>query len=271
MMILLVILNGCSSYYYSVLNSDDWSGYKDRQGNFVQENDSVRVSYSFYGESAPVHISVYNKTDAPLFVDWARSGIIIDDIATSYHSGTATVQGSTEFTSYGESYGWNGFSSSESRGSFSGEIALPVGVNFIPPKSKVENQPLTLANFPFDKIPNEQYEKGKFLTELANEVTVRTTDYTEEDSPLYFRSYLTVYAEDKPGSYQPMYFERSFYISKLMKTGNVEPANFKAGQGKHGDFFYVHKVRGANTGVIVGVVALSVAGVVIEASVPAHY
>jgi len=275
LLFLIIGLSSCSSYYYSILDSDDWEGYKNRQGDFVQENDSVRISYSFSGEDAPVYIAVYNKTDVPLFVDWTRSGIIIDDVATSYHSGTATIQGSTESSSYGGSYQWNernSSSSGESRGTFSGEFSLPAGISFIPPKSKVENHPLTLANFPFDKIPNERYEKGKFLTELSNEVTVRTINYTEEDSPLYFRSYLTVYTEDKPGNpYRPMYFERSFYISKLIKTGNVEPANFKAGQSKSGDFFYVRKVRGANTGIIVGVVALSVAGVVIEASVPGHY
>ena len=81
----LFCMSSCSSYYYSVLESNDAVGEKNDDKDFVIENDSVCISYCFYGEDAPISITVYNKMDEPLFVDWQRSALIIDDVATSYY------------------------------------------------------------------------------------------------------------------------------------------------------------------------------------------
>ena len=88
----LFCMSSCSSYYYSVLESNDTIGEKNEDKDFVIENDSVFISYCFYGENAPISITVYNKTDEPLFVDWQRSALIIDDVATSYYQEKAPIQ-----------------------------------------------------------------------------------------------------------------------------------------------------------------------------------
>ena len=90
---LLLGLSACSSYYYSMLNSNDPVGEKNERGDFVQENDTVRISYRFWGENAPVTITIYNKLDEPLYVDWGRSALIIDDVATTYDPKVASVRG----------------------------------------------------------------------------------------------------------------------------------------------------------------------------------
>ena len=41
---LLLGLSACSSYYYSMLNSNDPVGEKNERGDFVQENDTDRKS-----------------------------------------------------------------------------------------------------------------------------------------------------------------------------------------------------------------------------------
>ena len=74
---LLLGLSACSSYYYSMLNSNDPVGEKNERGDFVQENDTVRISYRFWGENAPVTITIYNKLDEPLYVDWAKLTITL--------------------------------------------------------------------------------------------------------------------------------------------------------------------------------------------------
>ena len=89
---LLLGLSACSSYYYSMLNSNDPVGEKNERGDFVQENDTVRISYRFWGENAPVTITIYNKLDEPLYVDWGRSALIIDDVATTYDPKVASVR-----------------------------------------------------------------------------------------------------------------------------------------------------------------------------------
>lgn len=263
----LLLLSGCSSYYYSILSSNDRPDIRNAENDFVQENDTLSISYCFYGEDAPVSITIYNKLDKPLYVDWTRSALIIDDVATSYYTETATVEGRTESSSYSGSYRWGKRSVdtySNTYGGFNGSISLPKGVDFIPPKSKVSNTSLRLTNLLFDKIPNEAFDERKLPKADGSIVTVREKDFTEADTPLFFRSYLTLYLnspEGRQGDVMP--FERSFYISRLIKTGNVAPHNFKEGQMQSGDFFYVHNVKGAGAGLIIGAVAVGAATVAI--------
>ncbi len=265
--VLLLSLSGCSSYYYSILSSNDRVGIRSDLGDFVQETDTVVVSYSFNGENAPVSIIIYNKLDEPLFVDWTRSALIIDDIATVYQDKKVLVEGETESVSHGESYRWNSRITENvatSRGSFAGSVFLPKGVDFIPPKSKIENIPLNLPGIPFDKILKEEYVKENIMTNDLSMVSVRTKEFTESDSPLCFRSYLTLYTDDHNGKQRKyMFFERNFYISKLIKAGNVPPSDFSEQQQLSGDFSYARKVKGAGVGIAVGAVALGVASVVV--------
>ena len=67
---MLLSLSSCSSYYYSTLASNDRSGRYDVNKDFVIDNDSVCIIYNFHGEDGPVLVTVQNKMDEPLFVDW---------------------------------------------------------------------------------------------------------------------------------------------------------------------------------------------------------
>lgn len=269
-MAMLSTLGACTSYYYSTLSSSDPGALKNQEGDFVTENDSVLISYSFYGENAPVSITIYNKTDEPLFVDWQRSALIIDDVATSYYQETAPLQGRTEADTYGGTYSWSKRSEQtwgSTGGTFSGEVALPKGVTFIPPRSKVEATPLHLANFDFDKIPKEEYVRMPVAKQNAEVVNVRVRKYTEEESPLRFRSYLTLYTAGK-GKDDKKYtaYDHSFYLSELVKAGSMRPDNWKAARQQSGDFFYVRNTKGQEAGITVGVIAIGAAGIVLESA-----
>ena len=45
---LLLGLSACSSYYYSMLNSNDPVGEKNERGDFVQENDTYGNMVGYY-------------------------------------------------------------------------------------------------------------------------------------------------------------------------------------------------------------------------------
>lgn len=263
-------MSGCTSYYYSMLGSNDPSGEKSEQGDFVQENDTARISYSFWGENAPITITVYNKLDEPLYMDWARSALIIGDVAVSYDPKVATVQGSSQGVSSGSSYQWNKryeSNHSYSEGQFAADINLPKGVEFIPPKTKIVSTLLELRNFAFTRIPDEAYEKQTMRVNAAQTSTVKVKNFSEDNSPLRFRSYLTLYAGGENGrSVRHCSFERSFYISQLMKSGSIAPYILEAGQRKAGDYFYVREEHGKTAGLVIGAIAVTAAGVAVEAA-----
>lgn len=273
--VLVLSMSGCSSYYYSMLDSNDPVGEKSVKGDFVQENDSVRVTYSFWGENAPIRITIYNKMDEPLYVDWERSALIIDDVAVSYDSNTATLGGVSQQVSSGSSYKWSeryGRNWNYSEGRFTGDIELPKGMEFIPPKSKLVSTRLQLNNLPFKKIPDKAYEKRKMNTNQSNPINVKVKRFTEEDSPLRFRSYLTVYAGGQNGrDVRHSSLERSFYVAQVIKAGNVSPSYFDEGQQKSGDFFYIRDVRGTTIGLVIGAAAVTAAGVAVEAALGPVY
>ena len=89
----LMLFSSCSTYYYSTLSSSEGVAEKDDFGDFVYENDSVKVVYSFFGYNLPIHITVINNSDQPLYVDWQRSALIIDDVATNYKQNKLTFDG----------------------------------------------------------------------------------------------------------------------------------------------------------------------------------
>ena len=59
----LMLFSSCSTYYYSTLSSSEGVAEKDDFGDFVYENDSVKVVYSFFGYNLPIHITVINNSD----------------------------------------------------------------------------------------------------------------------------------------------------------------------------------------------------------------
>ncbi len=102
---LLLGLSACSSYYYSMLNSNDPVGRRMREVILCRK--TIRyVSLIVLGENAPVTITIYNKLNEPLYVDWGRSALIIDDVATTYDPKVASVRRGSSSVASGSSFHW---------------------------------------------------------------------------------------------------------------------------------------------------------------------
>lgn len=267
----LAFFCSCSTtYYYSTLNSNNDHVIRTNDGDFVVENDSLYIIYSFFGENAPINIGVYNKSGQPLFVDWSQSALIIDNVAQPLQSDEVAVRGGSNSTVYvNKSYSYNNsFSVGEAHTAYEGGMTLPRSTSFVPPQSQINHTSYQLANFPFDAIDNDVYGRKDFA-KTDGVVRVRTIDFTEADSPLRFRSYITIYA-DHPSkeTSKRMSFEQSFYLSTLMKTkGNIPPEDVLAYNSKQGDFFYVKHYKESNFAVAMGVIAVGAAVITLDAAV----
>jgi hypothetical protein len=71
----LAALCSCSRYQYvfvdSHLNRND-------KKEFITENDTVQIKYSFAGENFPIIINIFNKLQEPIYIDWSRSVIVMN-------------------------------------------------------------------------------------------------------------------------------------------------------------------------------------------------
>lgn len=239
-------------------------GSYDANKDYVLENDSVMVSYCFYGENAPVTITIFNKLDEPLYVDWQRSALIVGDMATSFYKDNVPIRGVTASNSQSTTYRWGSrWSSTDgtSYGSFAGEMLVPKGMEFIPPKSKVEASQLKLENLPFNRLPKEIFATTRFARLNQTVANLKTVNFTEEDSPLRFRIYLSLFTDKENPKYRT--YESSFYISRLIKAGNIKPKEFSEGQRQEGNFFYTCDHRGQRTGWIIAGTTILIAAIAV--------
>jgi hypothetical protein len=72
-----LLLSACSKYQYVFIDSHLSQNEKKE---FIVENDTVTIKYSFAGVNFPITLSIYNKLQKPLYIDWGRSVVVLNGI-----------------------------------------------------------------------------------------------------------------------------------------------------------------------------------------------
>ncbi len=242
-----------ATYFYSTLNSPNDYVEKVENGDFLLETDSLWIAYCFKGEGAPMQITIYNKLNEPLHVDWERSAMVIDGMAHSYTGKETPFQGSLE--NFSVSHNTDNNTYTYSAGNFGGIIESPNRMSFVFPETMVSNTPIRL-NPDIKEMETKSYENIQ-INDGYNQSQAQRITFKESDSPLKFKSYLTLYY--KPD--KPMYFIQDFYMEELIKT-HAKPSKFGASMIDRGDFFYT--IKPANNNYLYGTLAVvGLAGVII--------
>ena len=118
----LLAFSSCRTYQYYTLKSPEVP--KNNKGDLTWENDTLRVEYGYAGEGGPVWLSIHNKTDKPLYINWKKSAFIKGAYANSLFN--SNTQFSASFV------GSRGYINTS--GSMAGSFQLPEGMDFIPPE-----------------------------------------------------------------------------------------------------------------------------------------
>ncbi len=240
--IIITATSSCSStFYYSILDTKDQQTEKVENGDFLIETDSLWIAYCFKGESAPIQITVFNKTDKPLYVDWGKSALIVNDLAVSYAGRNVDFNIHREEITSGSSYssGYRNHSSSfytVNKEDIGMNVKLPPEVGFIPPKTMISESTLNIQ-IGLDNLNKQDYKKQIMGDKNNNAHKIKRARFTEENTPLKFKSYLTVYSEPD----KPMSFEQEFYISNIIRTNAIKPKNLTEELADRGDWFYIEK------------------------------
>lgn len=253
----LLGLSSCTStYFYSTLKTTNLDVEKVENGDFLYENDSLWIAYCFKGEDAPIQITIFNKLDTPLYVNWQKSSLILNGVSHPYSDGKITVSTTSEGTSYPDIFFKNvhhNYSNTNTT------VQLPKHISFIPPQTMVSHSTLRLSA-QFDEIEGSKYKNAKLVTAHGETTNIKRIGYELQDTPLRFGSYLTLYTTpDKEQAYRI-----GFYVNNLIKT-KVKPSLLPSDMAERGDTFYQHK-RPNNTGweilagsvIVAGTVAIDV-------------
>jgi len=230
--IIVVLFSSCSKFQYYTLSADNLS--KNEKQEFIAENDTCRIIYNFYGQKGPIHISIYNKTNKPLQIDWKRSAVIFGDEAVSYFTSDSKIDGVIEKTFYKSSYS-----------SISATVSSPEAIQFLPPRTSVGKQNLFIQTKPGKNITAES---RRDIIEMKTAIKkVNKYHFDKNNSPISFRSYITFIMDDNSS----FSVDHSFYVTDIFETG-AGPDNFPADLG---DKFYVRSKSGYGkvSGVVVGI------------------
>jgi hypothetical protein len=222
----LFLLSSCSSYEYLTLSSDDVPK-KNEKKEFVWENDTLRLTYNFHGEGGPMTITVYNKSDQPLFIYWKKSALVMNEKAISLYKSVVNISGTIDTYRAGKSQ--SGVSGLEA------SFDLPEGMDFAPPKTFVSKE---LVNVQQAAVPDLQIAGNipvqKVMTRNGYKVRLRRAAYGKAQSPLCFKTYLTFMLGHNAG--KEFSVEHSFYAAEILQTNDsAETSSF---YGQDGDKFY---------------------------------
>jgi hypothetical protein len=229
--VILLLFNSCASYKYYTVTSAVIA--QNDKHEFVIENDSLRLVYNFNGFSAPVNITIQNKLSVPVYIDWQRSALIVNDQAISYVPAEMRIDGGFQGGSY--NYGNRASGYKTTSGEIHATASLPPSVDFMPPQTYLTKSQLRIPEKFIEPVPETAFHREKYQVVEGITFPVKKATFTEATSPLRFRSYLTIMVGES--TTKPLSLEHSFYISELMTTGTVPTDMHIISAGK-GNMFY---------------------------------
>jgi hypothetical protein len=225
-LIFVFLLSSCTYQYFTV-SSEQLS--KNDKNDFVVENDTLKLVYRFNGNHGPVQITIFNKTNEPLEVDWRKSALIMNENAVSYYTPNMVLNGTINQDSLKKLYF---LGSRYSNANIHADILVNEPSQFIPPRSSISKIPLALPQKSLVLL-SENLKKEKLKVSEYTDIKVVQQQYGSERSPVNFRSYLTfIYGTGKEFS-----VENNFYVSQIMQTVHGPGSIPQAMQ--NGDVFYV--------------------------------
>ena len=226
----LLFCLSCTTFQYVTVSSSAVA--KNDRNEFVVENDSIQLVYNFSGFRGPVKISIFNKLDVPVYIDWQRSAVIVNDKTVPYVPAEVKIEGNYSGTTY-NSRPVSGYRTSS--GSIQATAYLPPTVDFIPPRASINKTTICITGGYNERIPDADFTKAKYPVVDGFTVNVKKAAFTDATSPLHFRSFIT-YTIGESGA--KLYtFEHSFFVSEVMSSGS-SPEMLLMNVGSRGDQYY---------------------------------
>lgn len=203
------VCTSCLNYQYATISGDL---KKDKNHQLVFENDTLKIMYSFIGKDCSIQINVLNKINAPIYVDWRKSALIIDERRFSYWKDESILN----VTSTGYDINWtNQVSTGNSK--MEGTIFRFEQISFIPPRSSIVVSPLSAKSDLFTLPKATKDQRIKVGKEGSRGLKY---NFSREETPFLFRSYLTISVTEDFA--RPLTLDHSFWVSEIIQT-TVDP------------------------------------------------
>ena len=210
------LLESCTKYsnLYEVKPFDNSISENDF---FYFENDTVKITYSFWGKKGVMSYTVFNKLNIPIYIDWKKSSLIKNDQKFDYWIDEINTKGKSfnnNRSDYSSLYygGYNifnyGTSISESKS------IKPERITFLSPKSNVTRVQSNLYNL-IPEVISSPCKKEKIIAKNGKKVSVSYIEMSKSNSTFNFRNFITVSTTEK--FEKEIYIDNGFYVYRINK------------------------------------------------------
>lgn len=231
--------------YVQILDIASSLEKSDRQ-QYYFENDILKISYLFWGERGNMKVSILNKTDKPIYIDWSKSFYQNNMNKLGYSpENNMTAENEKMYESY--------LAASPTLSNMDYELNYHSATNTLF-ETKVESvtkidATSTYTRCKYHLIPGEFYKletTAQHLSERRYDDTTKTSeiyfiDFTAENSPLKFTSFI-VYSTEENFS-QEQNIKHDFYVKKIRETDAKNFRGEKVGKTMEGYPIYKFPFR----------------------------
>ncbi len=201
--ILIASCNTTKRYYFYSKMDGLQNVEKNERGSFLVHKDSIDLFYSFFGENITMEVTVDNKTDYPLYINWDKSWIRVNDQKPRPYN---TLISYVEFEPVTEQL----------------------------PNVRNTYNLLSSAHFDLKQISRKNLEKQK-LYFSDKKIYTRTIEFEKDSSPLVLTSCIYINCNDKETP-----IENSFYLSSLTNGNKKAYKTFLCEMEKRDDGFCIN-------------------------------
>lgn len=215
-MVSILGLCGCSTSYYQVIETASTDA-PILEGFHVFENDDIQVVYDFWSRGGSMRFQLWNKTGAPLYIDWEKSHLVHnghsldywDDkvSSASFYASTSALylrsQGSIIVDPYYIRTTTSTAGVSSKRSAVETVVSRPKRVINLPPHSAV-----SIDRF---QLMSDWFYDCDFNLKTSTKGTTQKRTFNANDTPLTFRNFL-VYATDDAFT-DERYIDNSFHVA----------------------------------------------------------
>jgi hypothetical protein len=179
------------------------------------ENDTVKITYSFWQKKGTLAYNIYNKLSIPIYIDWKKSSFIRDGQKYNYWADETITKSSSyrvgnSYIGYGY-YDLLGLSSSSTLGT--SLSVKPERIAFLAPHSNVFETKFILYPFTDNKLKGDAIPGSMNNPISKKSVAITYKEFKESNSPLSFRNFLTISTSEKFEN--EVYIDNGFYVFRI--------------------------------------------------------
>lgn len=214
LLILSIGITSCNKKMIQIMELKPLSqSVKETKNNFYFDNDTVRITYSFWANHGQFGFTIENRLGNPIYIDWKKSNLVYNNTPNVYWTEETVVKSKSVTTGVGFR-GAYGTSSGVAVTDGESVIRPKERITFLPPSAVIERNEYAIENAAYYVMDLTQ--KGTTVPNESNpskSTVVYKQNFSEESTPIRLTNFLTV--SDKEDFKSEWFIKNSFYLHEI--------------------------------------------------------